>query len=329
MRCVPGSRAARAQKRPIGQAHRGTAAGDPDRRLLASPASLVTPAPPPRTRMTAPAAPTIPAAPADEWFADEAFWTATYPLMFPEARFADAGREVDQVLALARVAPVADRGARGLAALDLACGPGRHSLALAARGFAVTGVDRSAFLLGRAREREAVAAAAAGVPAGAGVEWVHADMRDVVRPGAFDLALCLFTSFGYFTDDADNQRVLDQVAASLTPGGACVVDVAGKEVLARVFRSADVRDLPGVPGGLVVHRRRVVDGWSRLENAWTVIEGGAARTFAFSHWVYSGRELAGMLERAGFVDVRLYGDLAGAPYGAEAGRLVAVGRTPT
>ena len=249
---------------------------------------------------------------ADEWFADDAFWEATYPFMFPESRFAGAADEVDRVLALTGMAP----GAGG-AALDLACGPGRHSLALASRGFAVTGVDRSAFLLDRARARAAESDAA--------VEWVHADMRDFARPRAFDLALCLFTSFGYFADDAENQRVLARIAASLRPGGVCVLDVAGKEVLARIFRPADVRD---VPGGMVVHRRAVEAGWSRMRNEWTLLQGARARTFRFAHWIYSGRELALMFERAGFVDVRLCGDLAGAPYGPEAGRLVVVGRTP-
>ena len=42
-----------------------------------------------------------------EWFADETFWTASYDNMFPEARFAAAPAEVDQILALV---PAAHRG---------------------------------------------------------------------------------------------------------------------------------------------------------------------------------------------------------------------------
>lgn len=244
-----------------------------------------------------------------EWFADEAFWTTTYPFMFPESRMEGAAGEVGQVLALA--------GCGGGAVLDLACGPGRHSVELARRGFAVTGVDRSAFLLGRARER----AREAGVE----VEWVHADMLGFRRPGSFDLALSLFTSFGFFADDADNQRVVDDVAASLRPGGVFVLDVAGKEVLARIFNPAAIRD---IPGGMMIHRRRVVDGWSRMENDWIFLEGGTARTFRFAHWIYSGREIEGMFRRAGFAEVRLCGDFGGAPYGPEASRLVVVGRMP-
>jgi SAM-dependent methyltransferase len=250
----------------------------------------------------------------DEWFADEEFWATTYPFMFPESRVAAAADEVEQLLALAGLGGGA--GAAGAAVLDLACGPGRHSVQLARRGFAVTGVDRSAFLLGRARARAA--------EAGAAVEWVQSDMRDFVRPAAYDLALSLFTSFGFFRDDADNQRVLDNVAASLRPGGTFALDVAGKEVLARIFNPTASRE---IPDGLIVHRRSVVDGWSRMQNEWILLRGGAARTFRFGHWIYSGREIEWMFRRAGFTAVRLCGDFLGAPYGPEASRLVVVGRT--
>jgi len=243
----------------------------------------------------------------DKWFADEAFWIATYPFMFPEKRIAAADSDVEQILALGQ------RVSGNV--LDLACGPGRHSVSLAQRGFTVTGVDRSPFLLGKARARAA--------ELNARVEWVHADMRTFSRPAAFDLALSLFTSLGYFADDTDNQRVLNNVAASLRPGGVFVLDMIGKETLARIFSPTTSRE---VPSGLVIHRHKVIDDWSRLENDWILIEGESTRTFRFRHWIYSGREIERMLRDAGFADVRLYGNYLGIPYGSEATRLVAVGR---
>ncbi len=69
-----------------------------------------------------------------EWFDDDSFWQELYPFLFPEQRFADTPEEIDKVLALTRPG--------GKAALDLCCGPGRCSIALAQAGFAVTGVDR-------------------------------------------------------------------------------------------------------------------------------------------------------------------------------------------
>ncbi|MBM4049039.1 MAG: class I SAM-dependent methyltransferase, partial [Planctomycetes bacterium] len=67
------------------------------------------------------------------WHEEDAFWQTFAPTMFGEPRWAAAGGEVDSMLALAKLAP-------GAAVLDLACGPGRHSLELARRGFKVTAV---------------------------------------------------------------------------------------------------------------------------------------------------------------------------------------------
>jgi SAM-dependent methyltransferase len=241
-----------------------------------------------------------------DWFADEAFWTEIYPFEFP-ASVIDAGAaQVDRALALTGVA--------GGHALDLGCGPGRHAIPLARRGFRVTAVDLSPFHLARARDHAGAAQVA--------VEFVQSDMRVFVRDDAFDLALSIFTSFGYFEDPADDRRVLDNVRRSLRPGGALVLDVASKERLARGLhptlsqRTAD--------GALLVQRHAIVDDWTRVRNEWTVVRDGRARTFEFSLRVYSGQELKALLGAAGFVEVRLYGGLDGRPYDLEAERLIAV-----
>ncbi len=80
-----------------------------------------------------------------EWFADESFWETFYNVMFPEDRFEASGEQLDQILALTRC--------QGRDVLDLCCGPGRLSILFAKRGFNVTGVDLSGFLLSKARER--------------------------------------------------------------------------------------------------------------------------------------------------------------------------------
>lgn len=198
--------------------------------------------------------------------------------------------------------------------LDLGCGPGRHAIPLARRGFRVTAVDLSAFHLAKARER----AASVSVP----VEFVSADMRSFVRPDAFDLTLSIFTSFGYFEDKDDDLRVLQNVRRSLRPGGVLVMDVASKEGMARVLhptlsqRTAD--------GALLVQRHEIVEDWARVRNEWTVVRDGRARTFEFRLRVYSGQELEALLGAAGFATVTLYGGLDGRPYGLEAERLVVV-----
>jgi len=243
-----------------------------------------------------------------EWFDDDAFWRELYPYMFPPSRFAQAESDVRGALALARP--------RGRRALDLCCGPGRCSIVLARRGFSVTGVDRTRFLLEKARARARRARVR--------VEWVRADMRDFVRAEGFDLALNLFTSFGYFDDKEEDGAVLEAVLASLKPGGAFVIDVVGKEFLARVFQPTTSEAL--ADGSTLVQRQEIFDDWTRVRNEWTLLRRGRARTFRFHHTIYSGQELRDRLLRAGFARVELYGSLGGGAYGLTSPRLVAVAR---
>jgi SAM-dependent methyltransferase len=166
----------------------------------------------------------------DEWFADESIWKDLYPFTFPESAFAVGDEQVEKILRLT--------GVRGGKALDLCCGPGRHSVALAKRGFAVTAVDRTRFLLEHARARAA--------QANLSVEFVLEDMRRFSRPATFDLIINLFTSFGYFEDQADDVRVLEIVRENLRPSGVFVLEMVSKERLARQFQATTSRELPNL-----------------------------------------------------------------------------------
>jgi SAM-dependent methyltransferase len=245
-----------------------------------------------------------------EWFDDDAFWRELYPFLFTRERLAAGDEHAEQALHLARP--------RGRVALDLACGPGRCSIALARRGFTVTGVDRTRLLLDRARARAR--------RAGVSVEWVQADMRDFVREQAFDLALSMFTSFGYFDDKEDDLVVLHKVLASLKPGGVLLMELVGKESLAGIFQPTTMTTIPD--GSRLVQSHEIFDDWTRIRNEWVLVRKGRTRTFRFHHTVYSGQELKDRLLAAGFEGIRLYGNLEGHPYGRESDRLVAVARRP-
>ncbi len=243
-----------------------------------------------------------------EWFDDDAFWREMYRYMFPERRFEGAQEEVEKAVALTQPP--------GKAALDLCCGPGRCSIALAQDGFDVTGVDRTRYLLDQARAR----AKAARVK----VRWVQQDMRDYVRADSFDLVLSMFTSFGYFDDKQQDLLVLQNILTSLRPGGACLIDVIAKERLAQVFKATSSQSMPD--GTTLVERREVIDDWTRLRNEWILIRNGRAKTFRFHHTIYSAQELRDRLEHVGFVDVTAYGSLDGDAYGLGSPRLIMVGR---
>ena len=245
-----------------------------------------------------------------EWFDDGSFWRELYPFMFPEKRFADTDEQIVKALALTKPP--------GKSVLDLCCGPGRCRVALAKRGFRVTGVDKTTYLLNKARAK----ARAARVK----IEWVQEDMRDFVRPGFFALVLSMFTSFGYFDDKQEDMTVLENMFTSLQPWGACLIEVLGKERLAKILQSTTSSDLPD--GTVVVERHRIFDDWTRVGNEWLVIRNGRVKSFKFHHTIYSGQELRDRLERVGFVAVKLHGSLDGDEYGPNAERLIAIGRKP-
>jgi 2-polyprenyl-3-methyl-5-hydroxy-6-metoxy-1,4-benzoquinol methylase len=138
-----------------------------------------------------------------EWFEDESFWIETYPFIFPESRIEATEEEIDKILQLVECP--------GKSVLDLCCGPGRCSVALAKRGFTVTGVDRTAFLLEKAKARAKAEAV--------DIEWIQQDMREFVRPEGFDLVLSMFSSFGYFDDKTEDIRVLRNIFTSLKQEG--------------------------------------------------------------------------------------------------------------
>jgi SAM-dependent methyltransferase len=241
-----------------------------------------------------------------EWFDDDAFWEEMFPFMFPDGRLAEAEEQCDALITLA--VP------QGRRVLDLCCGPGRFSVAFARRGHAVTGVDRTAFLLEKAR--------ASAQNAKAEVEFVESDMRDFVRPEAFDLVLSLFTSFGYFDDKGEDLAVLGNIHTSLAKGGRLVLDVAAKERLARIFQPTTSETLED--GSMLVERHEIIDDWTRVRNEWILIRDGRTKSFKFHHTIYSGEEMRALLLRAGFGEVKLYGDFDGSQYGVSSARLVAV-----
>jgi SAM-dependent methyltransferase len=243
-----------------------------------------------------------------EWFESEDFWRDFYSYMFSAERFAAAKEEVDRIMVLT--------GCSGGSLLDLCCGPGRHSVEFSQRGFRVTGVDRTSYLLDRAREHAAVA--------GASVEWVMEDMRNFVRPASFDLACSLFTSFGYFKDEEEDLRVLRNIHQSLKANGVLIIETLGKERLARVWQGTISTEL--ADGSLLFQRNQIRDDWTRVHYEWTLVKDGRSKTFDFEHTVYSGRELKDRLLSSGFRDVKLFGDLQGSPYGLEPVRLIVVAR---
>lgn len=240
------------------------------------------------------------------WYENDDFWEAWASRIFDRIRWGNAPAEVDNVIRLLGIS-------EGAQVLDLGCGPGRHSMELARRGFRVTGVDRTVRYLDEARQR--------AEREGLNIELVNADMRQFRRPGTYDAVVNLYTTFGYFEDPEDDRRVVDNIHASLKTGGRVVLEMMGKEVLGRIFRERDWCEVDGV---LFLEERKLSPNWGRTENRWIIVDGSGRRDFTFSLRLYSAVELCSLLGRSGFHSIDVFGGLSGIPYDHAANRLVAV-----
>ena len=141
------------------------------------------------------------------------------------------------------------------ALLDLACGTGRHAVAFAALGYAVTGVDWSEDLLGCARR----SAAAGGIDA----LFVRQDMRALDLDGPpFNAITCLFDAIGYPLSNAGIVATLVAARQHLAPAGALAVEFLHAPAMLRHASPVSVRRFATPEGGELV---RISE--SRLDHA--------------------------------------------------------------
>ena len=197
--------------------------------------------------------------------------------------------------------------------LDIACGFGRHSIALTEAGHRVTGVDAHVPFLDRARAEAA--------RKGADVRFVQEDMRELKYEGCFDRALCLFTSFGYF-DDADNERIAAGACRALRPGGMLCLDTINRDAWLTHANPAALTE----KGEDVMLDKNTFDPITGRVNTQRIIfREGVRREGRFFLRIYSATELRTLLLRVGFSAVRFFGDWdSEKPFDGRSFRLVAV-----
>ena len=179
----------------------------------------------------------------------------------------------------------------GARILDCPCGQGRHAHLLAEAGYRVDGVDYSRELLAAAKRRGT----------GPTLRYTRADMRALPArwTGRFDAVVNLFTSFGFFSDPADDERVIREFARVLAPGGTFVFHGGSRDgVMARFL----TRDWWRTADGTVVTQERRFDPLSGV----LTIDTGATGPSGFperQHRIrlYTASRLAELCRDAGLL----------------------------
>jgi SAM-dependent methyltransferase len=242
--------------------------------------------------------------PADAWFSE--WFGAEYLELYPHRDDEEAERAVELIVRSAGLEP-------GSVALDLACGAGRHVERLRADGYRAFGLDLSSELLGVARRES-------------GLAVVRGDMRELpVATGSVALVTSFFTSFGYFPEASEDERVLREVRRVLHPGGVYALDFLNAEHVRRTLRR---RDEVEMGGRRVVQTRALIDGGALVEKR-IEIHGPdlrAPRVFYERVRLYGAGLLCEMLVRAGIQPVQLFGDYDGNPLMPDSPRAILIGR---
>ncbi len=234
-----------------------------------------------------------------EWFGHD------YLDLYAHRDEEEAERHVDFVLAHLGKAPDGR-------VLDLACGAGRHQLALQRHGFEVIGVDLSLTLL--------------ATPPHAGGR-VAGDMRKLpFRDASFAWVLNFFTSFGYFESERENFRVLEEIVRLLEPGGRFMIDFLNREQVLAELKAHESQRI----GGRDVAIERWYDPATRRINKRMRLaaSGGRPTTYLESVRAYSSEEVTIGARWAGLEVDALYGDFSGTEYKRESPRLIVVGHKP-
>lgn len=206
--------------------------------------------------------------------------------------------------------------------LDLCCGQGRHSIALAKTGIDVTGVDLSEEML-------AIASTSAN-EANVRLALRQADMRHLPDgfENQFDAVINMFTSFGYLESEEDDQQVLHQIAKALKPGGKLLMDLLNREWV--IINNEEYDWHQHQDGRIILEHRQLDLQTSTNHLTYTeILPDGTRREMSDLHMrLYTLTELTKMLTTAGLTLETVYGGFRGEKYSVNTRRMIVIASRP-
>jgi ubiquinone/menaquinone biosynthesis C-methylase UbiE len=242
----------------------------------------------------------------DEWYRES--FGEDYLIVYRHRTLSAAEREVRRMIGWLGL----PAGAR---VLDVGCGTGRHALALGKLGYRVTGLDLSETLLTHARR----------LAPEMGIDWHLGDMREMPFPAnRFDAVVNWFTTFGYFATDAENARVLGEIARVLKPGGRFLIDYLNPAHVRRHL--VPLSERLDEPTGCRIREERAIRDGRVIKRITVTPPAGQPRRYVESVRLYGLDVFRRMAREAGLSIQQVRGDYDGAAYDAETSeRLILIG----
>jgi ubiquinone/menaquinone biosynthesis C-methylase UbiE len=203
--------------------------------------------------------------------------------------------------------------------LDLCCGYGRMTHRLAQnKNYEITGFDLSEDFLEIARAEFSAT----------NITYVQGDMRQLPFKNKFDAVVNLFTSFGYFETDEENERILTQTNQALKKGGLFFLDYENKfnfvlnEVMKkkRSWYNTKQHQLYLIENDYDFLKEREIVTFRQYK------DGSIVREYCYNIRLFSFPELEKMLEKNGFEILEVWGDFEGGPLTVESKRVITLSK---
>lgn len=171
------------------------------------------------------------------WFQNW-FNSPFYHILYQQRNIEEAERFINNLIGYLNLTPNARL-------LDIACGRGRHAVYLNKRGFEVTGIDLSIANIAFARQFE-----------NEKLHFFVHDMRRLFYNNYFDVAINLFTSFGYFEEEEEHLKALLSFHAAIKPGGLLVLDYFNSNKVIKNILHTDTKTI----GDITFHLEKTITG---------------------------------------------------------------------
>lgn len=228
-----------------------------------------------------------------EWFT-EWFNTKYYHILYKNRDDSEASAFIDRLTEY--LAPQAQSHF-----LDVACGKGRHSIYLNSKGFNVTGIDISPNNIEEAKQHE-----------NATLHFAVADMRQPFAKAEFDIALNLFTSFGYFDSNDENLLALQNICTAMKTGGRFVLDFFNAEKVLKQIVPHEVKTIEGIT--FTINKK--MEGNRIIKTIGFESEGGHF-TYTEKVEAINKQQFEQLFAQTDFEIMKVFGDYQLSPYNAQ------------
>jgi SAM-dependent methyltransferase len=210
--------------------------------------------------------------------------------------------------------------------LELACGTGRITLALASAGFKVTGIDIAEGMLSEARRKSS--------GTGLGVSWLNADMRNFDLGEAFSLIILPANTLCHLLNLNDFEACMASAKKHLAPNGRFVIDVFVPKIELLVnypdkrFPFSEYED-PDGRGRITVTESYFYESDTQIKRIKTYHSiPGEDKEFEgeLNMRMYFPQELDALIQYNGFALEHKYGNYGGSAFGADSEKQIVVCR---